>query len=102
MTLTTRPSTQVIAPFGGRIEFAGAFKNYDNVVILNVGQNYFMLLTGLGEIYVSSGEMVTSGEPLGLMPTGQKNAELYIELRKNGAPVNPKPWLGKALSGNGG
>lgn len=102
VTLSTRPSTQVIAPFGGRIEFAGAFKNYDNVVILNVGQNYFMLLTGLGEIYVSSGEMVTSGEPLGLMPTGQKNAELYIELRKNGAPVNPKPWLGKALSGNGG
>jgi septal ring factor EnvC (AmiA/AmiB activator) len=102
VTLSTRPNTQVIAPFGGRIEFAGAFKNYDNVVILNVGQNYFMLLTGLGEIYVSSGEMVTSGEPLGLMPAGTQSAELYIELRKNGAPVNPKPWLGNALGASGG
>lgn len=105
LTVSARARAQVIAPFAGRIEFAGAFKNYDNVVILNVGQNYFMLLTGLGEIYVSSGEMVAAGEPVGLMPSaaqsGTSGAELYIELRKNGSPVNPKPWLGQAFAARG-
>ncbi len=101
LTVTTRPSAQVTAPFTGRIEFAGAFKNYDNVVILNVGENYFMLLTGLGEIFVTSGEMVGSGEPIGLMPDASRAAELYIELRKNGSPINPTPWLGNAFAARG-
>ena len=97
LTVITRKNAQVTAPFTGRIEFAGAFKNYDNVIILNVGENYFMLLTGLGEIFVRSGEMVEVGEPVGLMPASASKPELYIELRKNGAPVNPKPWLGQAF-----
>jgi len=101
LTVSTRNNAQVTAPFTGRIEFAGAFKNYDNVVILNVGENYFMLLTGLGEIFVDSGEMVGAGEPLGLMPSSGANSELYIELRKNGAPINPKPWLGNAFTARG-
>ena len=101
LTVSTRKTAQVIAPFTGRIEFAGAFKNYDNVVILNVGENYFMLLTGLGEIFVSSGEMVSVGEPVGLMPAAVSSPELYIELRKNGAPINPAPWLGSAYRAEG-
>ena len=101
LTVSTRKQAQVTAPFTGRIEFAGAFKNYDNVVILNVGENYFMLLTGLGEIFVDSGEMVKIGEPVGLMPQNATAPELYIELRKNGAPINPKPWLGDAFTARG-
>lgn len=101
LTVSTRKNAQVTAPFTGRIEFAGAFKNYDNVVILNVGENYFMLLTGLGEIFVDSGEMVRAGEPVGLMPADNASPELYIELRKNGAPINPKPWLGNAFVARG-
>ena len=101
LTVSTRRNAQVTAPFTGRIEFAGAFKNYDNVVILNVGESYFMLLTGLGEIFVTSGEMVKAGEPVGLMPPSAAKTELYIELRKNGAPINPSPWLGKAFSVSG-
>ncbi len=101
LTVSTRQNAQVTAPFTGRIEFAGAFKNYDNVVILNVGESYFMLLTGLGEIYVTSGEMVRAGEPVGLMPPSAAETELYIELRKNGAPINPSPWLGNAFSASG-
>ena len=101
LTVSTRASAQVTAPFTGRIEFAGAFKNYDNVVILNVGDNYFMLLTGLGEIFVTSGEMVGAGEPIGLMPDANRAAELYIELRKNGSPINPTPWLGNAFAARG-
>jgi len=99
MTVSTRSRAQVIAPYAGRIEFSGAFKNYDNVVILNVGGGYFILMTGMGETYVETGENVRIGEPLGLMPFNAKDASnLYIEFRKNGGTINPKPWLGSAFS----
>ena len=99
MTVSTRSKAQVISPYAGRIEFAGAFKNYDNVVILNVGSGYFILMTGMGETYVETGENVRIGEPLGLMPFNAKGASnLYIEFRKNGGTINPKPWLGSAFS----
>jgi len=98
ITVSTRSKSQVIAPYAGRIEFAGAFKNYDNVVILNVGGGYFILMTGMGETYVETGENVRIGEPLGLMPFNAKGASnLYIEFRKNGGTINPKPWLGSAF-----
>lgn len=99
ITIAARSQASVIAPYAGRIEFAGAFKNYDNVVILNVGDGYFILMTGMGETYVETGENVRIGEPLGLMPFNTKDSsKLYIELRKNGGTINPKPWLGKAYS----
>lgn len=99
MTVSTRSKAQVISPYAGRIEFAGAFKNYDNVVILNVGSGYFILMTGIGETYVETGENVRIGEPLGLMPFNEKGASnLYIEFRKNGGTINPRPWLGSAFS----
>ena len=91
-TYAGRADGQVIAPYAGRVEFSGPFKNYDNVVILNVGDGYFVLLTGLNELYIDAGDTVRRGEPVGRLPS-QKGAELYIELRKNGSPVNPKPWL---------
>ncbi|WP_371395549.1 murein hydrolase activator EnvC [Fretibacter rubidus] len=98
MTIATRPGAQVLSPYTGRVEFAGAFKTYGEVVILNVGENYFILLTGLGEIFVSAGETVDLGEPVGLMPfNAQKGTELYIEFRKSGQPINPKPWLGASF-----
>lgn len=102
LTVTTSPNAQVIAPYTGRVEFSGPFKNYDNVVILNVGDGYFILLTGLGDLYAETGNLVEMGEPIGLMPAASdKNAGLYIEFRKNGTPVNPKPWLGTAFARSG-
>lgn len=91
-TYVGRPGGQIIAPYAGRVEFSGPFKNYDNVIILNVGDGYFVLLTGLNDLYVDAGETVRRGEPVGKLPV-QKGPELYIELRRNGSPVNPKPWL---------
>jgi len=91
-TYSGRPGGQVIAPYAGRIEFSGPFKNYDNVVILNVGEGYFVLLTGLNELYVDAGDTVRRGEPVGKLPS-KSSVELYIELRRNGSPVDLKPWL---------
>ena len=93
-TYAGRPGGQVIAPYAGRIEFSGPFKNYDNVVILNVGDGYFVLLTGLNDLFVDSGDTVRRGEPVGKLPS-RTGAELYIELRRNGSPVDPKPWLAR-------
>ena len=99
ITLTTRSQAQIVSPYAGRVEFTGPFKNYANVVILNVGDGYFIVLTGIGEIYAELGEDVKIGEPLGLMPTSAaQKAELYIEFWKDGAPINPMPWLGTALA----
>ena len=95
ITISTRSGAQVLAPFSGRIEFAGDFKNYSRVVILNVGDGYFIVLTGMTESFGKKGQMVLSGEPLGRM--GTSSPELYIELRKKGTPVNPIPWLGNNL-----
>ncbi len=100
LTISTRRAAQVVAPYTGRVEFAGPFKNYDSVVILNAGEGYFILLTGLGDLYVQSGQMVETGEPMGLMSKeSPKDAKLYLEVRKDGTPVNPAPWFGTVFSG---
>jgi len=102
ITIKSQAQAQVVAPYAGRIEFAGAFKNYDNVVIINVGDGYFILLTGLEESYVESGENINMGEPVGLLPFKEnRSANLYIEFRKSGATIDPKPWLGAALASDG-
>ncbi len=92
LTFTGRPSGQVLAPYAGRVEFSGPFKNYDQVVILNVGDGYFVLLTGLDALYIGAGDTVRRGEPVGALP-GRSGVELYIELRRDGSPVDPAPWL---------
>ncbi len=98
LSIRTNKRAQITAPYPGRVEFSGAFKNYDNVVILNVGDGYFVLLTGLGELYAQNGENVTSGEPLGLMPQDSSSPKLYLEVRRNGKTINPSPWFGTAFA----
>ena len=91
LSISARSGSQVVSPYGGRVEFAGPFKNYERLVILNAGDGYFVVLTGLASTFVASGETVALGEPLGEMPSG--DAELYLEFRKDGRPVDPAPWL---------
>ena len=94
--LTTGRRAQVVAPFPARVEFAGLF-NDDNVVILNVGNGYFIVMTGLGRTFTKAGDQIDAGEPLGLMP-GNQNPVLFMEFRKNRTSVNPMPWIGPALA----
>lgn len=102
LTIRTLSEGQVLAPYTGRIEFAGAFKNYDNVVIINVGEDYFILMTGLGEVFGKEGQTVKAGEPVGLMPFNVTGGpELYIEIRKSGLTIDPTPWLGTAFARHG-
>ncbi len=106
ISVKSSPKAQVIAPFAGRVEFAGPF-NDEHVVILNVGGGYFIVLTGLGETFTPPGTNVKAGEPLGLMPglsqsKARKPPELFMEFRKNRNSINPKPWIGPALAQTNG
>jgi len=85
---------QVIAPHGGHVVFAGLFRGYGRLLIINHGEGYHTLLAGLGRIDVAVNQWLLTGEPIGTMTkSGKGKLRLYMELRRNGHPVDPLPWL---------
>lgn len=90
--IKTRPQAQVIAPFDGSVIFAGPFRGYGNLIIIEHGKGYTSLLAGLDTIDCELGQLLLAGEPVGLMP-GDSDAKLYMELRKQNHPVNPVSWF---------
>lgn len=97
--IATRPQAQVIAPFDGKVVYAGSFRGYGKLIILehrgkNEKSEYHSLIAGLKEITVSEDQQVLSGEPVGRMRFDKDNRpEIYFELRKAGQPVDPLPWF---------
>ncbi|MEO0880214.1 MAG: peptidoglycan DD-metalloendopeptidase family protein [Pseudomonadota bacterium] len=81
----------VTAPFDADIAFARSWAPIGNLVVLDVGDGYHILIMGLGAFLVEEGQGVAAGEPLGTM-IGDA-AQLDLEIRKNGKPVNPALWL---------
>ena len=87
---TAQPGAQVIAPAEGEVEYAGPLQSYGQVVIIGLGNNYHVVLTGIGRTYVDKGQTVGRQEPVGRMPNlSDKKTLLYMELRKGEDPVNP-------------
>ena len=93
VTLETRPGAQVIAPFDGRVVFAGPFKGYGRILIIGHGDGYHSLVAGLDQIDSNVGQWLMAGEPIGTMPAGEAKPRLYLELRHDVQPINPLPWL---------
>ena len=94
LTLSAPSSSEVKAPYSGRVEFSGPFKDYNHVVILNVGEGYFLLLTGLAKSIVDVGENLSRGTSVGALPASRSGqVEIYVELRKGSNPVDPTPWF---------
>ncbi|MDA0662173.1 MAG: peptidoglycan DD-metalloendopeptidase family protein [Proteobacteria bacterium] len=92
--LEARPLAQVVAPFDGKVVFAGPFRNYGQILIIEHRGGYHTLLAGLGRIDSIAGQWVLAGEPIGAMGTRNSGQPtLYLELRRNGQPINPLPWL---------
>jgi len=86
----------VTAPFDGQIVYAGPFQPYVLVLILRHTDGYYCLLAGLGRADSVVGQWVLAGEPVGAMPDAAEQGsggEIYVELRRNGGPVDPRPWL---------
>lgn len=110
VTLATNPGALVTAPSDGWIVFAGTFRSYGRMVILNAGEGYHLVLSGMDRVNVREGQFVVAGEPLATM--GEKRVAsvnaltletdkptLYIEFRKNGKPVDSRPWWSAKNSG---
>jgi murein hydrolase activator len=93
LTFETRPGAQVVAPFDGRVLFAGPFKGYGQILIIEHGDGYHSLLAGLDRVEGTVGQWLVAGEPVGTMPRGEEKPHLYLELRHDGQPINPLPWL---------
>ena len=88
----TRPSAAVVAPIPGRVVFAGQFRGYGNLVILELRDKGHALISGMSRIDAQVGDDVLVGEPLGEMtPSTGTAPKLYFELRRRGRPINPMP-----------
>ncbi|WP_020593040.1 murein hydrolase activator EnvC family protein [Kiloniella laminariae] len=94
VVIATRPAAQVIAPYDGRIAYAGDFRGYGRILIIEHSGRYHTLLAGVERIDVAVGQWVLAGEPVARMGDGaNEQAEIYFELRSSGQPINPSPWL---------
>lgn len=101
----SRSDAEVVAPFDGKLAFAGRFGDYGELLILEVGDGYHILLSGMSRIYGETGQNVIAGEPIGRMGAAADNIAaqetanrpprnaLYVEFRKDGEPFNPAPWI---------
>lgn len=104
MAIATRTSAQVIAPADGEVEFAGPFRSYGQVVILNPGGGYRLLLAGMDNVTAATGEFLRAGEPVGSMGAGPTSITLlgdvvqdgrpvlYIEFRNSTDAIDSGPW----------
>ncbi|MBO6767176.1 MAG: peptidoglycan DD-metalloendopeptidase family protein [Erythrobacter sp.] len=91
LALAARPRAQVVAPGAGRVVFAGPYRGYGRIVIVEHASGWTSLVTGLDTLDVAVGQDVTAGSPLGLAPA--RRGEVTLELRHGGEPVNPLDHL---------
>ena len=91
LTISARAGTPVLAPYAGSVMFAGPFRGYGQILIVEHSNGYHSLIAGLGRIDTSVGKHVSTGEPVGLMPSpADGTPDLYFELRRHGQPINPE------------
>ena len=99
MTLATRAGAQVASPVDGWVVYAGPFRSYGQLLIINAGGGYHILMAGMERISVDLGQFVLTGEPVAVMGGGSSSAgsasrqpQLYVEFRKDGVSIDPAPW----------
>jgi murein hydrolase activator len=109
LVIETRHNAQVTSPCDGWIVYAGEFRSYGQLLIINAGGGYHVLVAGLSQIDVQPGQFVLAAEPVGTMSGAPRTAQiatqvsaqdsaqtsspvLYVEFRKDGQPIDPDPW----------
>ena len=103
ISVETRQNARVISPSDGWIVYAGPFRSYGQLLIINAGTGYHVVLAGMEKLNVSPGQFVIVGEPVGAMgaqrlaSVGQVGVSttkpiLYVEFRKDGKSIDPAPW----------
>jgi murein hydrolase activator len=102
LSIAAAAGAQITTPCDGWVVYAGPFRGYGQLLILNAGGGYHVLLAGMERISVDLGQFVLTGEPVGVMGSGSqvsaaaaiksKQPVLYVEFRKDGTPIDPSPW----------
>ncbi|HUG60585.1 MAG TPA: peptidoglycan DD-metalloendopeptidase family protein [Methylomirabilota bacterium] len=103
LAIASRAGARVTAPADGWVVYAGRFRSYGQLLILDVGDGYHILLAGMDKIDVEHRQFVLAGEPVGTMGSQRlasaavpdvtlSQPVLYIEFRKDGASIDPGPW----------
>lgn len=112
ISLVTRSKAGVSSPADGWVSFAGQFRSYGRLLIINAGDGYYLLLAGMDQINVEVGQFVLAGEPVATMGEGSAGSPsadgagggrsddpiLYVEFRKDGGSIDPEPWWAKSPS----
>lgn len=91
LTLAPAQGAQVVAPARGRVAFAGAYRGFGRIVIVEHAGGWTSLVTGLARVDVAVGDSVIGGSPLGRASGGAE--PVTIELRRDGTPVNPLQFM---------
>ena len=110
MMVSTQPGALVTAPADGWVVYAGPFRSYGDLIILNVGDGYHVVLAGMSRMDVNQGQFVVAGEPVAEMGQTRlagaaalalvsSQPTLYIEFRKGAKPVDPRIWWAENSSG---
>ena len=92
LTISTRPGAQAIAPAAGNIIYASAYRGYGQIIIIDHGDGWTTLVTGLSRLDVVAGDSVSEGSPIGQV--GTDNPQVKVELRQNGQPVDITSLIG--------
>lgn len=103
LSLATRPGAPVLAPADGWVVYAGPFRSYGQVLILNAGDGYHIVLAGMERIDAALGQFVLGGEPVAVMGATRlasigdidhtsAQPTLYVEFRKDGNSIDSTPW----------
>lgn len=119
IVIATAPRALVTTPWSATIRYIGPLLDYGNVIVLEPGDGYLLVLAGMKEVYGTLGQVISAGDPVGLMggqeadpgassgANGRESQEgggvarpetLYMELRKGDTPVDPEKWLAKAAT----
>ncbi|MFN4101316.1 MAG: murein hydrolase activator EnvC family protein [Pararhodobacter sp.] len=107
LVLATEPGALVVAPWFGTVRYRGPLMDYGNVVLLEPGEGWLLVIAGLDAVYPRMGDVVAQGEALGLMPGGEADGDefvqpdavadrsetLYLELRQDGQAIDPADWF---------
>jgi septal ring factor EnvC (AmiA/AmiB activator) len=106
LSFATRARALVAAPTDGWVAFSGPYRTYGQLLIINAGGGYYVVLAGMDRISVNVGQFVLAGEPVASMGDGSAKTAaaiaigsaqpiLYVEFRKDGAAIDPGPWWAK-------
>ena len=113
VSIATRPDAQIVAPSDGWIVYSGPFRSYRQLLIIDAGEGYHVVLAGMDRIDVGPGQFVLAGEPVGAMggeaqvvstsvlTDGFSQPVLYVEMRKDGQAIDPTPWWADRTIGQG-